>query len=203
MDEIILIGAGGHARSCIDVIELSNKYKISGLIEKNQINIDDNLGYPIIGTDNDLEELREKYKFALVTIGQIKSAEIRKRLFFLLKKLNYELPTIISPKSYVSKHSKVGEGTIIMHGAIVSPNVQIGKNCIINTKALIEHDAKIGDNCHIATAAVINGKVSIGDESFIGSRAVTKQSISIGNNSVIGAGKVIVENIESNLVIKN
>ena len=31
---IILIGAGGHTTSCIDVIEATNKYKIIGLVDK-------------------------------------------------------------------------------------------------------------------------------------------------------------------------
>ena len=32
MSEIILLGAGGHARSCIDVIKEEKIYKIAGLI---------------------------------------------------------------------------------------------------------------------------------------------------------------------------
>ncbi len=36
MDKIILVGAGGHARSCIDVIELTGFYKIAGLVEKDK-----------------------------------------------------------------------------------------------------------------------------------------------------------------------
>ena len=39
MKKIILIGAGGHAKSCIDVIEsLNKKFKIAGLIEKYNTN---------------------------------------------------------------------------------------------------------------------------------------------------------------------
>jgi len=34
MKNIILIGAGGHCKSCIDVIENENKYKIIGVIFK-------------------------------------------------------------------------------------------------------------------------------------------------------------------------
>jgi len=48
MNEIILIGAGGHARSCIDVIELSGLFKIAGLVEKGKLNNKENLGFPII-----------------------------------------------------------------------------------------------------------------------------------------------------------
>ena len=61
MDEIILIGAGGHAVACIDVIELSGKYKIAGLVEKDGAVYQNDLGYPILGLDNDLPSLRNKY----------------------------------------------------------------------------------------------------------------------------------------------
>ena len=97
MDEIILIGAGGHARSCIDVVEMSDMFKIAGLVEKNDRDNKENLGYPVIGVDKDLPNLRKKYSFSLITIGQIKFPTARIRLFSLLKELDYHLPTIISP----------------------------------------------------------------------------------------------------------
>ena len=203
MDEIILVGAGGHARSCIDVIELSGYFKIAGLVEKDHTNSQENLGYPIIGTDDDLPDLRRNYEVALVTVGQIKSAETRMRLFDLLLELDYKLLVIVSPRAHVSPHSRVGAGTIVMHDAIVNANAVIGKNCIINNKALIEHDAVIGDHCHISTGAILNGGVSVGSESFIGSGVVTNQLVSIGNHCVIGAGVVIKTDVEENQVIKN
>ena len=81
MDEIILVGAGGHARACIDVIELSGQCKIAGLVEKDKKNGQENLGYPILETDDDLRYLRPKYSYALVTIGQIESPTTRIKLF--------------------------------------------------------------------------------------------------------------------------
>ncbi len=186
----------------MDVIELTGLYKIAGLVEKNDANGNESLGYPVIGTDDDLSDLRKKYKFALVTVGQIKSATTRIRLFETLSDLGYKLPVIVSPRSHVSLHSKIGAGTIIMHDVIVNANAEIGQNCIINNKVLIEHDAAVGDHCHIATGAIINGDVAIGNESFIGSGAVTKQSIIIGRNCIIGAGAVIKTDVESNQVIK-
>jgi sugar O-acyltransferase (sialic acid O-acetyltransferase NeuD family) len=203
VDEIILIGAGGHARSCIDVIEQSGQFKIAGLVEKGKLNNKENLGYPIIGTDDDLQNLRQKYSHSLITVGQIKSPKIRIKLYQLLKELDFTLPVIVSSQAYVSKHAQIGEGTIIMHGVIINANAKIGNNCIINNRALIEHDAVIGDHCHIATGAIINGEVSVGNETFIGSGTVTKQAISIGNNCIIGAGVVLKNDIESNKVVKN
>ena len=61
MDEIILIGLGGHARSCIDVIEDSGAFKIAGLVEKEQSSKNENLGYKVIGTDDDLNSIIKEF----------------------------------------------------------------------------------------------------------------------------------------------
>jgi len=203
MDEIILVGAGGHARSCMDVIELSGQFKIAGLVEKDNAAGQENLVYPVIGTDDDLPSLRQKYRYALVTVGQIKSPKPRKKLYDLVKKLDFKLPVIKSLLSYVSKHANIGEGTIIMHGAIVNANAKIGKSCIINNHSLIEHDAVIADHCHVATGAIINGEVEVGEGTFIGSGVVTNQYITIGKNCVIGSGSILKHNIPDNQLIKN
>ena len=202
MDKILLIGAGGHARSCIDVLEEENQFEIAGLIEKGESISNESLGYPIIGTDDDLKVLRQQYKNALITVGQIKSPKIRIKLYQLLKELDFTLPVIVSSQAYVSKHAQIGEGSIIMHGVIINANAKIGNNCIINNRALIEHDAVIGDHCHIATGAIINGEVSVGNETFIGSGAVTKQCISIGNNCIVGAGIILKNDVKHNLAVK-
>ena len=34
MKKILIIGAGGHAKSCIDIIESSTKYKINYILGK-------------------------------------------------------------------------------------------------------------------------------------------------------------------------
>ena len=201
MDEIILVGTGGHTRSCIDVIELLGYYEIRGLVDKDKRNRQENMGYPILGTDDDLRKLRQKYRNALITIGQIKSPITRIKLFQRLQEFSYQLPFIVSPRAYVSKRAQIGDGTIVMHDAIVSTNAKVGKNCIINSKVLIEHDAIIGDHCHIATGAIVNGGVAIGNESFIGSGTILKQSICIGKNCVIGAGMFVKKDIEPDKVI--
>ena len=203
MDEIILFGAGGHARACVDVIELGGKFAVAGFIEKSETNIQRTLGYPVLGTDDDLQSLRGKYNHALIAVGQIQSAAIRVRLFQALQQMDYMLPVIVSPKAYVSKHAQIGAGTIVMHGAIINANARVGTNCIINNRALVDHDAEIGDHSHIATGAIINGEVSVGQASFIGSGVVTKQCLSIGSNCIVGAGVVLKNDMAPNQVIKN
>ena len=176
--KIILIGSGGHCNSCIDVIESSNKYDIAGLISKNKKSTNINK-YKIIGEDKDLPEIFKKYKLAHIAIGQIKNLDLRKKIFMKLKKIGFKLPVIISKHSVVSRNSKIGEGTIIMHNSVINYNAEIQENCIINTKAIIEHDTLIGAHTHISTGCTINGNNHVGEQSFIGSGTITLSLIHI------------------------
>ncbi len=191
MDNIILVGGGGHCRSVIDVIEKEGRFKIFGILDKEENVGKKVLGYEIIGTDMDLEYFRKYSEYAFVTVGHIKNVNKRKELFSILKEHGYKLPVIISPLAYVSSHSSVDEGTVIMHFAVVNANVRIGKNCIINTKALIEHDCCIGDHCHISTGAILNGNVKVEDETFIGSNAVCVENTFISRGSFIKAKELV------------
>ena len=185
--KLILIGAGGHCKSCIDVIEQENKFIIAGIVDINT-SISDLLGYPLLGHDDDLVKLKLSYDYALITIGQIKTPAIRIRLLDYVKSLGFKLPAIISPRAYVSKHAKIGGGTIVMHDALINAGAIVGDNCIINTKSLIEHDAVIENNCHISTAAIINGGAIVKQGSFVGSNAVTKESVKTHEKDFIKAG---------------
>jgi sugar O-acyltransferase (sialic acid O-acetyltransferase NeuD family) len=198
MQNLILIGGGGHCKSCIDVIEQSGIYQIAGIVDLPGKLHQKNLGYKIIATDDDLPRLVNEYENFLITLGQIKSPEKRIRIFQTLKDLGAKLPVIISPLVYVSEHARIAEGTIVMHHALINAGAQIGKNCIINSKALVEHDAIIGDHCHIATGAIINGGVKVGPGTFFGSNAVSKEYIEIGENTVIGCGAKITKNTPAN-----
>jgi len=192
---IVLIGGGGHCKSCIDVIEQAGRFQIAGIVDVPEKLHQEILGYEIIATDDDLPRLVNEYENFLITLGQIKNPDKRIRIFQALKELRAKLPVIISPLAYISKHSEIGDGTIIMHYALVNAGAKIGSNCIINTKALIEHDAIIGDHCHIATGAIINGGVKVGSGTFFGSNTVCKEYIEIGENAVIGCGAKIIKNI--------
>ena len=191
MKDIVLIGGGGHCKAVIDVIEQEGLFNIVGIIDKPESLGKNVLGYPIIGNDSELNILVKRCKNTLITIGQIRSPLPRINLFDTVLKLGFTLPSIVSPRAYVSQHASIGMGSIIMHDAIVNAGAKIGDNCIINTKSIIEHGSNIGNHCHISTNAVINGDVVVGNGSFIGSGAISKEGIRIGDNYFAKAGSVI------------
>ena len=192
MKKILLIGCGGHAKSIIDILDTNSEWKLYGLIGlENEVG-KKILDFPIIGNDNDLMELRKKFEYAFLSIGQIGLSKKRKMMTDYLEKLNYEFPILKSKFSIVSKYSSIDCGTLVGHNTIINSNTKIGKQCIINNKSLIEHDVVIENFCHISTGAIVNGGVSIGEGSFIGSGSIIREGIIIPPNTVISAGKRIM-----------
>lgn len=188
---LILIGAGGHARSCIDVIEQQGQYQIAGLVGLTEQKHTQQLGYAVIASDDALEELAKSYQYALITIGQIQTAEHRLRLYQQAVQCGLHLPVIIAPTAHVSRHASIGAGSIVMHGAIVNVGAKVGNNCIINSRALIEHDTSVENHCHISTGTILNGDVTVGEGSFIGSGCVIKEGVSIGKGCLVGMGLTV------------
>ena len=200
MKKLLLIGAGGHATSCIDVIKSTKKFKVSGVVINKHNQNYTKLEH--IGNDQDLQKLRKKFDYAFIGIGQIKNYLIRERYFNKLKKLEYKIPKFLSKFSYVSSETKIFDGTIVMHHAIINADCKVGYNCIINTKSLLEHNVQVDNNCHISTGVIINGGSKIGSGTFIGSGSIIHENVNIGKECIITAGSVIKKNIKDGSVIK-
>jgi sugar O-acyltransferase (sialic acid O-acetyltransferase NeuD family) len=196
--KIILIGAGTHSHSCVELIEKEKKFSIYGFIDPKKSNSNLIKKFRYLGSDNKMKDLRKKVSYAIVSIGFIKDYLPRKKNFDKIKKLKFKIPKIVSPISYISKNAKIGNGTMIFHHVIVNSNVIVGENCIINNKVLLEHDVKIGNNVHISTGCIVNGSSSIGSNTFVGSRTVISNNIKIGKNCFIKIGSIVKKDMPDN-----
>jgi len=185
---LLIVGAGGHAQACIDVVERNGAFAEIALVGATEEVGRDVLGYEVVGTDDDVPALMTRFQHALVGIGQIRSAAPRIAAYERLLAHGFALPAIVSPLAVVSRHSEIGVGTIVMNGAMIGPGVRIGRNCIVNSGALIEHGCQVDDHCHISTRAVLNGGVEVGEASFVGSASVTKERVVIGRGCLVGMG---------------
>lgn len=187
--KIILVGAGGHAKSCINLIEKINEFKIIGLtdLKKNGYV----LNYKILGDDNILNQKKFKNINLCLSFGSISNIPLREKIYNKLKSKGFNFPKLISKEASISKFSKIGSGTMIMGNTFINSDVCIGDNCIINNNSLIEHDVKIGNNSQISTSVTINGSCKIGSNCFIGSGTVIKNNIKIKNNTFVKMASII------------
>lgn len=204
MEKIVLIGAGGHAKTIVDTLERNGNYKLIGFIEREYDKDFSYRGYSIIGIDADLEAIyRNGVQNAVVSIGYLGESSVRERLYIGLKKIGYKFPVIIDGSACVATDVRIGEGTYIGRNAVINANAHVGKMCIINTAAIVEHDCCIGDFSHISVGTVLCGEVKVGKKCFIGANATVLQQRSIGNEVIVGAGTIVTENIKDMIVMRN
>lgn len=192
--KLVFVGGGGHCKAVIDVA-LSCNRQILGIIDNAISTGECIVDVPVIGCDNDIKDLITEYgdniEF-IVTIGQIKSPLVRKKLVDTITELGGTLAEpVIASTAHIAIGTKIGRGTVVMHNTVVNTFAKIGENSIINTGAIVEHDCIVGDFVHISTGAIINGACSIGNDTFIGSHATVVNGKNIANDVVVGAGATV------------
>ena len=81
MRGLIAIGGGGHCRACIDVLEAQKTFSLVGIVLQRDDLRREVLGFPVLGSDEDLPELLGETPDVLIAIGQIGSAAARIGLY--------------------------------------------------------------------------------------------------------------------------
>lgn len=187
---MILIGASGHAKVIIDILEKTEE-KVNYLVDANP-DIKELAGYDVV-EDNGYEPSEEEEY--IISIG---SNAIRKRI---AEQRKLKFGWAIHPSAILGDDVSVGQGTVIMAGAIVNASTQIGNHCIINTSASVDHDCKLGDFVHISPNSTLCGTIEVGEGTQIGAGATVIPNIKIGKWVTIGAGAVIVKDVPDYAVV--
>lgn len=201
--KIILIGGGGHAQSCIEIINQHKEFKLIGFFDKNK-NIKKIFSFNNLYLKNkDINFFKNKINFLILGIGFIKNSKQREKIYQELVDNNFKFENLISKNSTLSKFAKIGKANQIFNNVIVNAGSVIEDNVILNNNCLIDHNCKVGQNTHISTGAILNGDVVIGNNTFIGSGSIINQGIKVGKNCIIGSGSIIKKNIPDNCMYKD
>lgn len=194
MKKLILIGGGGHCKSTIDILMNNKEYNDIVILDKSE-NVGKKIcGCEVVGTDDEMEYLVQKgYHHAFITVGSIKSTELRRILWEKAIKSKLHLINVIDKTAVIADDVTLGRGIFIGKMAVINTGVMIQDMSIINTGAIIEHDCVIQEFCHVSVGAVLCGGVLIEHDSFIGANATVIQEVILQANSVIGAGSVVLK----------
>jgi sugar O-acyltransferase (sialic acid O-acetyltransferase NeuD family) len=200
---IIILGAGGGAKMCIDALDDSSEYQVIGLLDDNK-NIGDLIqNIPIIGNFNCIKQLLENnYDNFILAYGVLENRIKRFEFYTYLKGLGCKFPNLIHPKSIVEKSVSMGEGNVILAGANIGSSVKMGNMNYINNNSLISHDCKLENNIHIAPGAVLASSIFIKSHVLIGMNSTIFYGLTIGESSTVLNGLIINSSIQSNIIQK-
>jgi sugar O-acyltransferase (sialic acid O-acetyltransferase NeuD family) len=195
VEEIIVIGGGGHAKVVIAILHKIASYRIVGYTDREDRG--SILGTAYVGTDARLSsQFADRKKLnAIIAVGQVGLGESRYGVWERVKSSFFSFPMVISPDAVVNEGVVGGEGSVVMDGAVVNSGATIGYGAIINTNSTIEHDVELSDWVHVAPGATISGGARVGRFSMIGAGATVIEGRKIADRCVVGAGATVVNDL--------
>lgn len=193
---IVVIGAGGHAKVLIDCLRFAG-WNVIGCTDADP-SPRTCAGVPVLGNDDVLRRLRtEGVEHAFCALG---SNLARDRVGDELLALEFSLPSVLGPGSNVAPSVQVGRGAAILPGASVNIDSVIEDLAIINTNASVDHDGVIGRAAHIGPGAALAGCVEVGPRTFVATGSAVIPGRRIGADAIVGAGSVVVRDIPARAV---
>jgi sugar O-acyltransferase (sialic acid O-acetyltransferase NeuD family) len=194
MRDVIFIGGGGHAASCLDAVDPASM-NVVGYVARDA---DESLDLPHLGGDDALPELQRTVPEAFVAVGD--NAR-RATLTGTVTDLGFRMATIVAGTARVSPTATVGPGSVVLHGALVGPRSRIGAGVVVNTAASVDHDCTVGDFAHIAPGTHLAGGVRFGTGSFAGVGVSVIPDVHIEDWAVMGAGSVVIDRVPAGTTV--
>jgi UDP-perosamine 4-acetyltransferase len=198
---VIVIGAGGHARVVLDILDQCRGIEIYGLLDDDPRRHGLRLqGRPVLGGTSVLERLpADGVRFGVVAVGD--NAR-RRELCGRLRATGIELlSAAVHPSAVVSRHARLDAGTVVMPNAVVNAGARVGEGVVINTAAVVEHDCVVGDWSHVAPGARLGGAVAVGRGVLVGMGAVVLPRLTVGDGAVVGAASLVVSDVAAEVTV--
>ena len=185
----VVLGAGGHARSLVDVLERLGErvVAVAGDTGGRDWHVES------LETDPDaLDRAEVGDHHVAVAVGDNR---VRARLVAEALTRGLAAPPVVAATATVASRSTIGAGSVVFEHAHVGPETRMGTAVVVNTAAVIEHDCVIGDGVHVAPGAVVLGGASVGSGSLVGSGARVLPGITVGAGVTVGAGAVVADHV--------
>ena len=194
--DLLVIGAGGHAKVVIDVARAAGFEPVAAL-DPGAVGGHCN-GVKVIGGDNLAAELfADGTSAAVIAIGDNR---LRCRIAERLQEIGFNLPVLVHPSAVISGSATIGIGTIVMPNAVVNADASLGDLVIVNTAAVVEHDCVLGRGAHVAPGTSLGGNVVIGCCALVGIGSAIRPGSRIGDFAIIGAGSTVISDIPAECV---
>lgn len=192
MMKVLVFGAGGHARVCLDALRDDPRIQVVGCVSADGSGID-HLDAPVVGRDDPGIAASVGATHAFIAIGD---NEIRRLVTERCLAAGLTMVIARAGSAVVSPSVQVGSGALLAPGAVVNAASRLGEGVIVNTNATVDHDCIIGAFAHIAPAAALAGGVQVGAGAMVGIGARVIPGVSIGEGAVVGAGAVVIDDVE-------
>lgn len=196
-DRIVIVGAGGHGREILDVVEAINQASVTppwlflGFLDDGvpDEQVLARRGTSWLGGTDRLAELETSF---VVGIGD---PHIRRRIAETWATLRPVAAALVHPLASAGADVELGPGTVLMAGARLSTHITLGPHVHVGLNSTVHHDVVIGGYVTLAPGSHVCGGATVGAEAWIGVNASVNQLVQVGHNAIIGAGAAVIHDI--------
>ena len=149
MKRLVLLGAGGFAKTLADVVAQTNTYQ-------EIIFLDDNpKAKNTSGSCADYVKFKNADTVMYPAFG---NNEIRLNWLNIFEREHIEVPNFIHPLAYVSPTAVLGKATVVLPQAVVNTNCRLARGCIVNCGAVLDHDCVLEEGVHLCIGALVKAE---------------------------------------------
>lgn len=196
MGQVVLLGAGSHARVVLDILRAGGKaVEVVALLDAS---VEGALvgatveGLPVVGA------FPAGVSGAVPAVGENPR---RQALARAAREAGLDLLSAVHPSAVVSGRASLGAGVVVCPGAVIVTGADVSEGAIVNTGATVDHDCRLGPFCHVAPGAHLAGGVTVGERAWIGVGAAVRQGVAIGPDAVVGAGAAVVSDVPPGVTV--
>lgn len=193
-NDVVLLGAGGHARSILGLLKTLNK-RILGCIAPVEPAEDWPKDCRWLGDDNLLDSLDSSQLVLVNGLGSVGSTALRREVFDKARARGFRLLTLLHPSVILADDVVLKESSQVLAGAVLQAGAVVLENALLNTGCVVDHNCVVGAHAHIAPGATLSGNVRVGTGAHIGAAAVVIQGVSVGSGAIVGAGAVVTKDV--------
>lgn len=197
MKRLAILGASGHGKVVADTAECCG-WQVVEFFDDAWPQRQGNGAWPVVGDTAQLLARLAQFDGVLVAIG---NNRIRQAKLLELQAAGACLATLIHPSATLSRHARLGDGSVMFAGAVVNADALVGMGAILNTGCSVDHDCLLGDAVHVSPGARLAGGVRVGDLSWVGIGASVRQLVCIGSGVQVGAGAAVVADVADGLTV--
>ena len=195
---LIIVGAGGHGRETLDIVEAINAtaptHDFLGFVDDGAVDHEllRRRGATLLGGHAEVGSTPH-----VIGIG---APAIRRLLDDALA--GAPAATLVHPAATLGSDLDLAPGVLVAAGARVTTNVRIGRHSHLNVNAVVSHDARVGDYVSLSPGVLLNGNVTVDDDVFIGTGAVVLPGRRIGRGATVGAGAVVDRDVAPGATVR-
>lgn len=201
MQKIVILGASGHGGVVLDCLLKEGIYDCIGFLDSYKSKGSFFLGYEILGNENDLPSIMDKYKVSGIVVA-IGDNYTRRSVVQKIQKLvpYLEFVSTVHPSAIVSREVILGEGSVLLAGVKITSNSFVGNHCILNTNSILEHDSVMHNFSSLAPMVCVGGGFQLGECAAMCIGAICIENITVGEHAVVGAGALVLSDIPNSVL---